>query len=682
MSRADNFLLTAEELRLRRQKRRRWLFAAIVLVLVLVLGVFGARPASHAIKAWQARRHAWQAFEFITAERWNEAQKEATAAYQLAPNEPEATRAVARFLSRVRQPQALEFWERLATQQPLTRDDLRDEAAVALALGETGHAAAAIGSLMAHDGRDAATADWLLAAQLAAQRGAPNESAEALQHVFKEGAANSRDRLQAAVLELGVSAGGADQDQKNQADAWGRIEQLAEGKDAAGLTALVLLAQRALSQKPAVTDAQQRPGFQNGNAETLKSEVGDQRSEAKLQNSEGRDSTFRNPHSAISNIAKALEAHPLAQASQKLLAIDLRMRASPNEKAAFIQAAVDRWKDAEVKSQVALATWLNGHGEYQRELDTISMARAVQDKDLFLQRLDALGALAGWEEIKQALNSESFPLEPMISHMYLARCNAQLGEKAAGENNWQRALEAGGSDAGKLMTLADYAEKNGATSIAASAYDAAIASVPKLRAAWQGKLRLAQVERDTKKIHAVLAEMLKIWPNDTAIQNDEAYTRLLLLTGKAGSEQKTESGRNAAEGEAGLSNLKSETGRESDGGTRAVASESVQSASQLSAVSFQLSKIEALAADLVRREPASLPHRTLLALARLRAGHADRALDAYGIEVPQNVVTPSAIAVRAAALDANGRHEEAADLIRDLPRSALLPEEQALIGGL
>jgi hypothetical protein len=629
MSRPDNFLLTAEELRLRRQKRRRWLFGAIVLVLVLVLGAFGARPASHAIKAWQARRHARQAFEFITEEKWNEAQKEATAAYQLAPNEPEATRAVARFLSRVRQPQALEFWERLATQQPLTRDDLRDEAAVALALGETGRAMAAISSLMANNGRDAATADWLLAAQLAAQRGAPNESAEALQHIFKDGAANPRERLQAAVLELGVSAGGADQDQKNQADAWGRIEQLAEGKDATGLTALVLLAQRALTQKA-----------ENGNAETLKEQI-------------------TNNEQPITAVAKALEAHPLAQAPQKLLAIDLRMRASPNEKAALIQAAIERWKEAEVKSLVALATWLNGHGEYQRELDTISMARAVQDKDLFLQRLDALGALAGWEEIKQALNSESFPLDPMISHMYLARCNAQLGEKAAGENNWQRALEAAGSDAGKLMTLADYAEKNGATTIAASAYDAAIASVPKLRVAWQGKLRLAQVERDTKKIHAVLAEMQKIWPNDTAIQNDEAYTRLLLLTD---SEQNADNG-----------NLKS------DGGTRAVASESIQSASPLSAVSFQLSEIEALAADLVRREPASLPHRTLLALARLRAGHADRALDAYGIEVPENAVTPSAIAVRAAALDANGRHAEAADLIRDLPRHQLMPEERALI---
>jgi len=642
--RSEDFLLTAEELRIRRAKRRRLVIGAIVLV--LVLGIFAARPTRRAIKSWQARRHAQQAIEFIAAEKWSDAQKEATAAYQLAPNEPKAIRAVARFLSRVRQPQALEFWDRLAKQQPLTSDDLRDETAVALALGETGRAAAAISSLMAHDGRDATTADWLLAAQLAAQRGAPNESAEALQNIFKDRAASSRDQLQAAVLALRVSAGGTDQDQKILADAWGRIEQLAEGKDAAGLDALVLLAQRALAHGG--TTAVSSPSTNT---------------DATL-----RPDSVQAPGVPPDRIANALETHPLAKAPQKLLVIDLRIRAAPDEKAALIQAAVGRWKDAEVKSLVALATWLNGHGEYQRELDTITLQRAVQDKDLFLQRLDALGALGRWQEIKQALNSKSFPLDPMISHMYLARCNAQLGEKTAAENNWQRALEASTSDAAKLLTLADYAEKNGAASIAASAYDGAVATAPKLRVAWQGKLRLAQVTRDTKTIHAVLVEMLKLWPNDPAIQNDEAYTRLLLLTGNAGSEQKAESGKLKTE-------IRGQTSEDS-GQKPAVGG-------QLSDFSSQLSEIAALAQDLVRREPASLPHRTLLALVCLKQNRPATALGVYeNIHVPTNALTPSALAVHAAVLQANGKVDDGAKEAAQVPRSALLPEESALLGSL
>ena len=120
---------------------------------------------------------------------------------------------------------------------------------IALALGETGRASNAIKSLLENGGREATPRDWLLAAQLAAERGAPNESVTALQHVFQNSAASTRERLQAAVLELRTAAAGTEQDQKNQADAWSRIEKLAAGKDAAGLDALVLLAQRELVSK-------------------------------------------------------------------------------------------------------------------------------------------------------------------------------------------------------------------------------------------------------------------------------------------------------------------------------------------------------------------------------------------------------------------------------------------------
>ena len=90
-------MLTAEELRLRKQKQRR-----LVLVLGLV-GFFAARPTRSAIKGWQARRHAVKAFAFMAEEKWQDARNEAVAAYQLRPTEPQALRAVARFLSRTRQ---------------------------------------------------------------------------------------------------------------------------------------------------------------------------------------------------------------------------------------------------------------------------------------------------------------------------------------------------------------------------------------------------------------------------------------------------------------------------------------------------------------------------------------------------------------------------------------------------
>src|ERR1700747_624732 len=121
MIRADDILLTAEELRVRGRKQRKLVVIVVVVVLVVDATFFGARPAAHAIKAWQARRHAHRAFTYIQNEQWNEAQREASAAYQLVPTEPQALRAVARFLSRIRQPEALDFWKQLEARQSLTR---------------------------------------------------------------------------------------------------------------------------------------------------------------------------------------------------------------------------------------------------------------------------------------------------------------------------------------------------------------------------------------------------------------------------------------------------------------------------------------------------------------------------------------------------------------------------------
>src|SRR5256714_14467241 len=129
-----DIMLTVAELEARQRKRRRIIVSLIALVVIALGAVFGGRPVLHRIKAWQARRHAQTAFTLMEKEQWNDARKEATAAFQLWPNEPQAIRAVARFLSRTRQAQALEFWDRLEGR--FTRADLVDEASSALIAGD------------------------------------------------------------------------------------------------------------------------------------------------------------------------------------------------------------------------------------------------------------------------------------------------------------------------------------------------------------------------------------------------------------------------------------------------------------------------------------------------------------------------------------------------------------------
>ncbi len=594
------------EVRQRQRLRRRGLKIGGAILLVLVVGLFVARPVRNAIKGWQARRHAEKAFRFIETEKWNDAQKEASAAYQLRPTEPAALRAIARFLSRTRQAEALGFWKAVREKEPLTREDLRDEAASAIAAGETSTANIAVQELEGPREGGPRAADHLLAAQVAAQKNDREAATALLDKALSDPQVTERQQLQAALFQLAlVNPGNASE---LRTAAWTRLSQLARGRGEVALDALSILAQHTLS---APNEIASDPAI--------------------LPDEE---------------VIRALEAHPLSRAPQKLLALDLQMHADQSQRETFIAQAIDTWRGSDNEALAVLARWLNSKGEYQRELDTVPLERALQTRELFLRRLDALGALGNWAEIKRLLQTESFPLDPMIEAMYLARCNQQLGEVTAGENNWQRALEAAGGDGQKLLTLADYAEKNGAAKIAESAYDIVGRDNPRVRIAQGGRLRLAQQRRDTAKMHAVLAEMLQQWPHDTAIQNDEAYTRLLLARAK-------DEGRR----------MKDEAGNSSP-----------RTSNQ------ELITVEQLAERLVRLEPASLPHRTLLALARLKQGRAEAAMEIYeNLTVPPNTTSPAAVAVHAAVLAASGRDEDARVEAGAVNWEQLLPDEQALI---
>src|SRR5205823_4365487 len=323
-----------------------------------------------------------------------------------------------------------------------------------------------------------------------------------------------------------------------------------------------------------------------------------------------------------------------------LIALDLVEHVDASRRDELIARGIAQLKNGDANDLFALATWLNSKKQFEKTVEAIPLEKALLGRELFLQYLDALGGLERWGEIKQLLEGDRYPLDPVVQGMYLARCSAQLGEKAAAENNWQRAREAAAGDPGKLITLGDYAEKNGIVDVAQSAFDNAAIQSPKLRLAQQGRLRLAQRSGDTGKIHAVLADMLKIWPNDDAVQNDEGYTLLLLL----GSSSSERGARSDQQGE-----------------------------------SSELRALSALAEKLVERNPRSLPHRTFLALARLKQNRAANALSVYeNITVARGALTPSALAVHAAVLAANGKTEEAKSEVEQIKIDNLLPEERAL----
>ncbi len=596
MARDDEITFTPEELRDRRRRRRRLLLIALLILLVAIAGGFGARPARNSVRAWQARRHAARAFAFIDQQKWREARDEATAAYQLRPNEPQANRAVARLLSRAGQSDALSFWKNLSLMTTLTREDLRDEAGIALKANDLVAAEEATRRLRQIRDGSPSPADFVLATEVSLRKRQFDKATEFAKKVLASPSATRRDQLTATLaLDAVVRNGGASLvGDVAQVDA--PLVEIGKGNDEAALGALVALAERILS---APADERNRPAM------------------------------------AIDDLIAKIDGHPLATSSHKLLEADLEIAQHPEQREEIEKRTIDRWKNGSNEELAALGGWLYRHGEHQRELEAIPLERATQTRDLFLQHVDALGALNRWDDIRRILEGERFPLDPVIQNMYLARCYAQQGQQQGADNNWQRAIKNAAGDLGKLLLLADYAEKNGAQQVAATAYEAAAVVSPRSRAAQLGRLRTTLAGGDTRRLHHLLIDLLKIWPDDTSLQNDEAYARLLLMPPDTKPD------------------------------------------------SSELKSIESLAQKLVQEEPSSLPHRTLLALALLKQNRPYSALALYeNLNVPQNALTASTIAVHAAVLAASGQIDPARTEAEKISPDKLLPEERSLIANL
>jgi len=576
----------------RAQKRKRWLLWILALAAaLLVAGGFAARPLRDYIRGWQSRRAARASFALIERQQFDEASAKSRDALQLKFTEPQAWRAAARLLSRTnRDASALEWWKKIEQAGLLTLDDRRDCARSAIAAGELTTAATQIDQLLAQR-EGPQPVDILLAGQLAVRWGDTVRAGDYAQRVLADKRAKPNDVLSAAILILGITK----PDSPPHIDAWKHIEDIARDPgNVESLDALVFLAQHPKPTAPATPAGAARAVTTMSTAE----------------------------------IADRLEKHPKALPFHQLLALKVRAGEDRWHAGDLLNRATDRYRGGDDQTLTALNTWLYTEGRYQTILDIMPLERALQRRELFLQYLDALGALGRFETVRDLLKSERFPLEPVLQHMYLATASERLGEATAVANEWQRALEAADNKA-KCLALATYAEKAGAADIADSAYAKAISFAPNTRAAYDGRVRLAEAHGQTANAQKILAEILRLWPDDDHERNHEMYLRLLLGASGADAEKAVR------EGEV-----------------------------------------------LMAREPYNWQARATVALGQLRLGHPAAALQAFSGIKAQEGSSVGPLAVRAVALDANGWKDRAKQDAHTLSAAPLLPEERALIAPL
>src|SRR4029077_16484477 len=214
--------LTPPEVRQARRRRRLLLLALPVVAALGIAIYFAALPTSAAIKVWQSRRLARQAFELIERKQWNEAGAKARDAYLVCWTEPETWRAIARLHSRTGQSAtALEWWKKVDGEHRLNIEDRRDFAKAALAAGELATAATQIDALLAQRG-GTAPIDILYAGQLAVRRKDPVLTVDYAQRVMADNRAKPYEIFSAAILVLSVTTPNS----PPHVSAWKQIEDL------------------------------------------------------------------------------------------------------------------------------------------------------------------------------------------------------------------------------------------------------------------------------------------------------------------------------------------------------------------------------------------------------------------------------------------------------------------------
>jgi tetratricopeptide (TPR) repeat protein len=549
--------------------RRRWIILGIVAVLLGIVAWQWSRIEDQA-RSWRSRRLATSAEKSLADGDIQKAFDTAQSAYYLRPKEVAAIRAVAHVLDAGGRPMdALPFWKETITSPQVTIEDRQAFADDLLRVGAVEESANIVASLLRERPKSAPV--LRLAARLDAAQGRLADGVSRVRESLELDPQNPEGRLVAATF---LAQMGGEAERRTALES---LWPLSAEPGAVGLRALEMLASwKAL------------------------------------------------PPDRGEELIKRLRERPAPDERLRLLALDVALRAHPDQKEQILDSAVAAYAKKDQEARRQLGVWLNTHGAQQHTMALLPQEESFARKDLLLVYLDALASLERWPEVRQLLERKSVPLEEVYRQVFLARCSNQEGDASQAESHWRRARTEAGNDVRQMWFVGDYAERANELDQAEHVYRSLIKNATVGRSAHDALLRLVSRRGNTLAIRDVLAEMKKQFPQDTAVENDLAYYNLLLG-------QNVEAAREVAE------------------------------------------KLRAAA-------PGNLAHRTTLALAYCRLNQPAAALKAYeGLEIPWERVPSAQRAIHAAVVGLNGDSEKAKSEVAALPLDSLRPEERKLV---
>lgn len=357
----------------------------------------------------------------------------------------------------------------------------------------------------------------------------------------------------------------------------------------------------------------------------------------------------------LRQLAAALESHPEAGFRDKLLAIDLKMRANPTNTEAVIRdtlyqfgststatpettvSLAESGEDAPVfpeagvatqqidlDQRIELARWLNRHGNGERVSSLFTIKEARESEEVALALLDGLAQDGQWKHVETLLYDRELKIESILRDLYLARVSKEQGYTTAYQLTWDTIESTRIDKPQAFWYVAEYARVMGELDRAESLYRRLL-DFRSVR--WKSYLALIQLGEQrgaTSELRKLLQRMRNDFPDNPAASNDWAYLSALM-------------------------NLELEAATE-------------------------------IARNLVQSNPKQIAHHITLALCLMRSGEWDEVnqiMDA--LEIDWNQVLPGWKSIRIAQLNHSSRTAEAQELRNSLDETSLKPEELDLI---
>ena len=336
-----------------------------------------------------------------------------------------------------------------------------------------------------------------------------------------------------------------------------------------------------------------------------------------------RDSNI--PINDMKYIRSRLNNHPDADRSDKLAAFTLSIRLTPDNKPAIISRVIALFDTSQDDDLHKLSSWLRIHGQYRQVLTLVPVDRALQSHKLLLIRLDTLGGMNQWESTRELLQSPNLPLEDFHKHIFLTRYYYAVGKSKRAMTEWEHVVLEAKSDSKLLWYAHNYAHKLNWISMARSVIIRLTEISTEKRKAYEKLIHLEQAQGNTARLLDVYTRMASDYPDEPAVLNDYAYLRLLLK-------------------------------RDIDNAYRT-------------------------AESLVMKHPELQAHYITMALAELRRGRPDHALNVIrsSANIDWSGTAPRFRAIVSAVLFANNISQEANNMLQNITPENLLPEELHLL---